>query len=144
MKSVPKIFCLDDKVGLVYNQNFYALVTFNKRKFKCLLIELIKSKKFFSADVLLKTALKQYMGVEEFRKRFQDKGITDSQFYMKWRNLIKNHEEFKVNAQCLLEHRQEWRNRVNEGRIRYLNMKMSENERFLGVAKARRRIVGQI
>lgn len=144
MNSVPRIFCLGERVGFVHNKNFYALVSFNKRKFKCLLIELIKTKQFYSADMLLKVALQRYMGIEEFCKRYQNKGNTDSVFYTKWRNLIKNHKGFKLNAQTLIKNRQEWRDKVSEGRLKYSNAKMAETERYIGIAKARRTVIKQI
>ena len=141
-KTCPKIFCLDNNLGIVYNRHFFAITTFNKRNFKCLIMKYIKSKEFHSADMLLKVVMKEYVGLDEFCIRFHENNMSDSQFYMKWRNIIKDNKTFIKNAKPLLEKKQKKHEAEVHERNVQREIKATKSALFVGVAKHKRIVIG--
>ena len=143
MPKVPKAFCYEHHIGIITDGVFYPMTVFNKIRFKTIIVELIHSKKFRSAEVLLKTAIEQFTGYQLSRV-YKGKGITDSEFYMKWREVIKKHKSFYENASQLQVDKQKWENSVKEGRKKYLRQIEDENARYAMLARSRGKKIAQL
>jgi len=141
--QVPRAFCFEQQLGVIANGVFYPMTVFNKMRFKTIIVELIHSKKFGSAEVLLKTAIEQYTGYNMARV-FKQKGLTDSEFYMKWRAVIKKHRSFYENASKVKEQKEKWVTSVKEGRRKYLQNVEDENQRYAMLARSRGKKIAQL
>lgn len=143
MPKTPKSFCYEKHIGLITDGVFYPMTVFNKMRFKTIIVELVNSKKFSSAEVLLKTAIEQYTGYA-LTRTYKFKGLTDSEFYMKWRSVIKQHKSFAENATKMNEAKEKWQDQVREGRRRYRQNVDDENARYEMIARARGKKIGQL
>lgn len=141
--NVPRAFCFEHQIGVIADGVFYPLTVFNKIRFKTIIVELIHSKKYGSAEVLLKTAIEQFTGYQ-LAKVYKCKGITDSEFYMKWREVIKKHRSFYENASVVKEAKEKWATTVKEERRKYLRNVEDENMRYAMLSRARGRKIAQI
>ena len=126
----PKIFCWENSIGVVHNKEFFER-RFNKRQFITIIVRLIRTKRFSSADLILKEALKEYLHVTQFRNQYRGKCISDSLFYMKWRNIIKRNRTFIVNAKIVENEKMRQKEVTRYAREKYMLSRTLEFERIL-------------
>ena len=91
-----KIFCLGDTVGTFDKGQYFPDKKFDETRFRKILKELILSKKHFSADLLLKEGIMKYFGLKSQIRHYKGKTMSDSEFYLRWRNEILEDENFKL------------------------------------------------
>ena len=91
-----KIFCIGDTVGTFDKGQYFPDKKFDETRFRKILKDLILSKKHFSADLLLKEGIKKYFGVREQIRHYKGQTMTDSKFYLRWREEILEDEDFKI------------------------------------------------
>ena len=91
-----KVFCMENTVGIMDKGQYYPEENFDEKRFREILTELILSKKHFSADLLLKEGIKKYFGLKNQIRHYKGKTMSDSEFYLRWREVIMEDENFKV------------------------------------------------
>ena len=142
-KCTPRSFCIEQQIGVIVEGMFYPMIVFNKIRFKTIIVELIHSKKFNSAEVLLKTAIEQFTGYP-IARTYKMQGLTDSEFYMKWRSVIKKHRSFYENADKMNEAKAKWAVAVKEGRMKYRRDVDDENARYEMLSRSKGKKLAQL
>ena len=111
-----KFFCFKNDLGYVIKGVFYAVEDFDEVRFRKIIKDIIGRKKFYSADLLLKEVIKQYLGLKEQQRTYKKIGITDSEFYLFWRKVILEDEDFKISSVEVKEKSKEIYRRANKQR----------------------------
>lgn len=121
-KKIKYVFCYDNFLGIIENREFQPIEV-DKIKFMRIIVQLIANSKCVAADVILKEAIKEYTEVNEFAKLYKGRNLSDSKFYMRWRERIKKHKKFEIVALQILEARQEKAQIIKKAREHYILQK---------------------
>ncbi len=91
-----KFFCFGNTIGIFDNGEYFPAKDFDENRFREIIKELIVSKKFFSADLLLKDAMREYFDLKSQMRHYKGQCMADSEFYLRWREEILKDEEFII------------------------------------------------
>lgn len=109
-------FCYEENLGVIVEGQFYPL-KFEPIKFMRILVKLMNEKDYITADLLLKDAIISYTSATMLSKVFKTKNLSDSLFYMKWRNFIKNNKRFYKKQEVLQQKRTMLRETAKKAKI---------------------------
>lgn len=109
-------FCYEENLGVIVEGQFYPL-KFEPIKFMRILVKLMHEKDYITADLLLKDAIISYTSATMLSKVFKTKNLSDSLFYMKWRNFIKNNKRFYKKQEVLQQKRTMLRETAKKAKI---------------------------
>ena len=109
-------FCYEENLGVIVEGQFYPL-KFEPIKFMRILVKLMHEKDYITADLLLKDAIISYTSATMLSKVFKTKNLSDSLFYMKWRNFIKNNKRFYKKQEVLQQKRTMMRETAKKAKI---------------------------
>lgn len=109
-----RAFCFEEEVGVIVEGQFYP-IKFEPIRFMRIIVKLMHKKDYVTADLLLKDAIMEYSSATMLSKIFKTKNLSDSLFYMKWRNLIRKNKKFYQKEQILQKKRMEWHESKKRG-----------------------------
>lgn len=130
-----RAFCFGNEIGVVTGKIFEP-IELNKMKFMRIIAKLMNTNKYSSPDVLLKEAIKEYTACDTLARVYQQKNLSDSELFMRWRKRIKNHSHFQEKAKPIKEANDKLRQMVKEERRKY---SIDRNEQFYSVARTLKR-----
>lgn len=116
MVQGKRVFCFEEKLGIIHERVFYP-TKLVKIKFMRIIVKRILSKKYAFADLLLKDAIKEYTGCNEIANLYKGQSLSDSSFYIKWRNKIKQHPHFQEFSKPMVEARKQKNDKIREARV---------------------------
>lgn len=128
-------FCVDNEIGRIENAQFIP-VEFDKFRFLRILGNLMASGKYKVPDLLLKDAIASFVGAEKVAKLYRSSGITNSVFYMKWRNRLISHKRL---AKVSEEYQKSRRQKAELVRIEKAKLAIKDSAHELAVEKALRK-----
>lgn len=97
MVQYSRGFCFENQIGFVKDKKFIP-VKFEKVRFMRLIIGFWKKNptKCLSADMVLRQAIKDYTNTDDLVKYYRKVGMTDSEFYNVWRQIVKKNRKFQI------------------------------------------------
>lgn len=115
MVQAKRVFCFEGNLGIIHEKVFCP-VEVVKVKFMRIIVKRILSKKYAFADLLLKDAIKDYTGCNEIASLYKGQSLSDSSFYIKWRNKIKQHPHFQKISRPMVEAKKQKNDKIREAR----------------------------
>lgn len=115
MVQAKRVFCFEGNLGIIQERVFYP-VELVKVKFMRIIAKRIATKKYAFADLLLKDAIKEYTGCNDIAILYKGKSLSDSSFYIKWRNKIKQHPHFQEISKPMVEAEKQRTDKIREAR----------------------------
>lgn len=97
MAQCTRGFCLGMQIGIV-EENKFIPIKFEKIKFMRTIVKVLHENptKCVTAEVVLRQAIKEYTKTEELIRLYNRKGITDSELYNAWRDIVKKNKRFQI------------------------------------------------